>query len=532
MTFRSLIAAAFCASALVLANVAPAAADEAAWLFDPGAVVEIDLEISQASIDALEAEPDEYQPANFTLRKAGGGTFGPTTVGLRLKGGLGSFRPLTEKAGFKIKFNEFVKGQKFLGLKKLTLNNMVQDPSMLHETLVYDLFRDLKVPASRTGYAFVRVNGDPYGVYLNLETLDDVSLPQWFSSTQHLYEADAPGVDVRTGEAGTFEVDEGEEADRTDLEALIAAANDEVGDWSEGMAATADLNEMTRMWAVERYAAHWDGYAGVFEPPLPSGPFRPNNYYLHSLDSGLFQMMPWGTDQTWEKEVEFDEPAGGLLFNECLADASCAALYEQALAEVQAAVPALELDAKAICTADRLAPWQAMEDASRREYDAAEIQDGVAVARAFMAGRPEELADWLGTTPPKAPSGEAPCPPEITPPPPGPRGDPPPAQSKPVTPLRLRGVELSGRTLTAQLDVPAPGRAAILAKTLGKGRSTACSGEADAPAAGAASVSCRLSKAVRRRLAARWLKLRLEVTFKTPAGAIDSASRTIRLPRR
>jgi hypothetical protein len=35
-----------------------------------------------------------------------------------------------------------------------------------------------------------------------------------------------------------------------------------------------------------------------------------------------------------------------------------------------------------------------------------------------------------------------------------------------------------------------------------------------------------------RRLAARWLKLALKVTFKTPAGAIDSASRTIRLPRR
>jgi hypothetical protein len=527
MTFRSLIAATFCASALVLANVAPAAADEAAWLFDPGAVVEIDFEMSEASIDALEAEPDEYQPANFTLRKAGGETFGPTSVGLRLKGGLGSFRPLTEKAGFKIKFNEFVKGQKFLGLKKLTLNNMVQDPSMLHETLVYDLFRELKVPASRTGYAFVRVNGDPYGVYLNLETLDDVSLPQWFSSTQHLYEADAPGVAVRTGEAGTFEIDEGEEADRTDLEALIAAANDEVGDWSEGMAATADLNEMTRMWAVERYVGHWDGYAGI------AAAFRPNNYYLHSLESGVFAMLPWGTDQTWVTHVQFGGTAGGLLFNNCLDDASCEALYVNALNQVQAAIPGLNLDTLAICTADRLAPWQAMEDASRREYDAAQIQEGVAVARAFMAGRPEELADWLGTTAPKAPSGEAPCPPEITPPPPpGPRTDPPTSQPKPLTPLRLHGVELSGRTLTATLDVPAPGRAAILAKTLGKGRSIACSGEADAPAAGATSVSCRVSKAVRRRLAARWLKLRLEVTFKSPAGAIDSASRTIRLPRR
>ena len=44
---------------------------------------------------------------------------------------------------------------------------------------------------------------------------------------------------------------------------------------------------MTRMWAVERYLGHWDGYT------------TKNNYYLVSDPSGRFQMLPWGTDQTW-----------------------------------------------------------------------------------------------------------------------------------------------------------------------------------------------------------------------------------------
>ena len=48
------------------------------------------------------------------------------------------------------------------------------------------------MPASRTGYAYVRVNGSDYGVYLNVETLDDVSLPRWFASTGHLYEGTYP----------------------------------------------------------------------------------------------------------------------------------------------------------------------------------------------------------------------------------------------------------------------------------------------------------------------------------------------------
>ena len=57
---------------------------------------------------------------------------------------------------------------------------------------------------------------------------------------------------------------------------------------------TADLAEMTRMWAVEKYIDHWDGYSGHAVPG-----FRPNNYYLYSDPSGRFQMLPWGADQAW-----------------------------------------------------------------------------------------------------------------------------------------------------------------------------------------------------------------------------------------
>ncbi len=131
-----------------------------------------------------------------------------------------------------MKFNHSVSGQRFLGLKKMTLNNMVQDPSMIHEVLAYSVFRAMGVPAPRTGYAFVRVNGAAYGVYLNVETLDDVSLPRLFPSTEHLYEG-GYGADIGPGGAGAFEVDEGDEDERADLEALIAAANEGSGDWSD-----------------------------------------------------------------------------------------------------------------------------------------------------------------------------------------------------------------------------------------------------------------------------------------------------------
>jgi CotH kinase protein len=48
------------------------------------------------------------------------------------------------------------------------------------------------VPASRTGYAYVYVNGEDYGIHLDIEALDEIALAKLFGSfdegVQHLYE--------------------------------------------------------------------------------------------------------------------------------------------------------------------------------------------------------------------------------------------------------------------------------------------------------------------------------------------------------
>jgi predicted transcriptional regulator len=545
-----------CALLCALVAAAAARADPAAPLYEPYAVAAIDLELPPASFEALEKDPDsDYVEGTFSLAQSSGSPSGigafstPLTVGIRLKGGTGSFRALKdEKAAFKIKFNEFVKGQKFLGLKKMTLNNMVQDPSMLHETLAYEAFGSLGVPASRTGYAYVRVNGADYGVYLNIETLDDVSLPLRFGSTRHLYEADAPGTDV-SGAATDFEVDEGDDEDLSDLEALIAAANDEEGDWSDGMAAVADLEEMTRMWAVERYVGHWDGYAGV------DAPFRPNNYYLHSEDTGpgagVFQVLPWGTDQTWLDPVEFGEPAGGLMFNECFADASCAALYRGGLDVAGDSIDALDLSAQASCLAELLAPWQALEDEERREFDAAEIEEGVEDARDFVLARPQELDEWLASQPPgagAAPGGAeaAPCGPPAPDQEPGPGAEGPggsPGEVAIASPdpmsagaladpvgLRFARAWVRDGFLAVKVRLAGPGLLSERA-TAASGKRKVCSARIHAQGPGAATVRCRLSATARSRLREGPLRLQVTVRFKPQGGEAETLEREIVAPR-
>jgi Ca2+-binding RTX toxin-like protein len=398
----AIVATGLITGSLLGASSAGAADDPAAWLFDPTAVVEIDFTLPQESIDALNGDPTEYQDGTFSLTTPGE-TYGPFNVGIRLKGSLiGSFRPLSGKAAFKVKMSHSVPGQRFFGIKTLTLNNMVQDPSMIHELLAYEVFRSAGLAASRTGYAYLRVNGQDYGLYLNIETLDNVMLSRWFESTQHLYEGepDAQGpVDVSPGNAGRFSVDEGSKTDLGDLEALIAAVNDG-GDFSKRVKSVADLRQLTRMWAVEKYIGHWDGYAGLAEFPN-----NPNNYFLHSDSAGIFTMLPWGTDQTFaggtngvDGRLAFDGE-GGVMFNECLNDASCFAWYRGAVRDVRSLIGGLDLDSRAASTAALLAPWQ--EQDPRREYSLEDIETAVAATRDFLAVRPSDADAWLfAVTPP------------------------------------------------------------------------------------------------------------------------------------
>ncbi|MGE0065867.1 MAG: CotH kinase family protein, partial [Solirubrobacterales bacterium] len=495
----------------------------AATMYEPTTVVAIDLQLPQQSVEELEAEPDEYVEGTFALAETDGtpdgvGPLGaPITVGVLLKGGIGSFRNLDGKAAFKLKFNEFVKGQKFLGLKKLTLNNMVQDPSMLHETLSYEAFREVGVPAPHTGYAYVYVNGEDFGMHLNVETLDDVALEKRFgplADGQHLYEG-AYGTDVVPGGAASFEVDEGDEADRADLEALIADAAAPAPDFTTRMAAVADLGEMTRMWAAERYLGHWDGYSA---PGV-------NNYYLYSDAAGRFQMLPWGTDQTvaawW---TPFSGP-GGVLFEQCLDDEACAGAYVQALQGTRSAVAELSLTARAGVIAAQLAPWQGLEieQLSRAPRSPEEVEDAVADVLHFLAVRPGLLDKWLGIE-------EAPAEPQ-----PAPVAQPPAPDAPSYELSRRLEVDRSklGRgVLLTRVETPAAGTVVQLGQIVtASGPLRACLAVATVETAGVATIRCRLSAAVRKHLDARRVVLRLRTGFEPDVGTGASFSTSVVIPR-
>ncbi len=297
--------------------------EDSGLLFDPLNVFTIELTLSEASIQALSQNPNDYVEGSISVSDLEQNV-DETTIGIRLKGGL-SYRPLGQKASFKLGIDEIIESNRLLGLRNLTLNSMVDDPTMLHETLAYELFRLFNVPAPRTGYAWVRVNGEDYGLYSVVERYDDLFLSDAFSSSQHLYEG---SIDLYVGQEEDFEIDEGDKDDIGDLKQLVQAIHNSSDDtWYGSVSGLADLDEIIRMWVVENYIGHFDGYAQAH-----------NNYYLHSDASSRFSMLPWGTDRAFTQSPDF--PSGSsVIVSKCAANTECRARYD---VQLQAFIDAIE----------------------------------------------------------------------------------------------------------------------------------------------------------------------------------------------
>ncbi|MCK6506591.1 CotH kinase family protein [Myxococcota bacterium] len=308
--------------------------DPSELLFPQDRVLEVELFLPQASMDALEADPYTYVEGAVAV---GGVTLSP--VGVRIKGQWGSLRDLSQKAAFKVSMDAFGGTAELRGLENLTLNNMVQDPSLVHERLAYTLFRSTDVPAPRTAHVALFLNGEYRGLYLHVETADDTFLSRWYDNPDgNLYEGEY-GQDLTLGSYLDLDHDErgaDDPDDYSDLAALAALlAQDPSEELVDELEALVDVDEVMAALAGEVILGHWDGYF-----------WYPNNYRVyHDPDSGRFSLLPWGLDQTFGYEGDI-EGANGALARWCLQVPSLRARYLRALwrsAEVMEQLPLSEL---------------------------------------------------------------------------------------------------------------------------------------------------------------------------------------------
>ncbi len=381
--------------------------DGSTELFDPTRIRTVYLDIPPASLAAIDAEavgPWPYQPQRSY--QAGRLTFEGQVfdgVGIKVKGGCGSSRHLSGKAGLKIDLewdDPAVPGcpasRRLYGQTHLTLNNMVQDPSFERERLAYILFRAMGVPAPRAAHVRVVVNGQDWGLYLHLESFDRRFLSRWFPSKNGMMYEGGPFCDLIANQippvGGLQCFDRGFTVDACDP----AQPGDDPDDWSllqalagqiaalpagqfhPGVEGFFDYDEFLTSWAVGSVINNWDGYQYG----------NVNNYRVyHDPATDRWALLQSGLDNTWDSNPNFDFwGASAILATRCLQEPGCKAAFAAKIAQANDTLEALDLATEA----ERIQTQIAADVASdpKKEVSTDRARQAHASLVSFIRGRP------------------------------------------------------------------------------------------------------------------------------------------------
>jgi hypothetical protein len=365
----------------------PAVQNDSSYeLYSPKRLPTFKITLDPFAEEQLAFEPREYVPASLELIE--GESSERVEVGLKLKG-QGSFRALDAKAAFRIKIDKYDKGQTLRGLAELTLNNMVQDHSLMAERLAYHVFRELGVAAPRANHALVYVNEVFFGVYANIETPTEKFLASWFQNPdRNLYEQSGRDFDhPRAPESFELETNEKQFDDRATLYALQEACI------ARDLARARELVNWPKFLlysAIEAAVNQVDGYSYAQT--------HPNNYRIYDSDEGLV-FIPWGLDWALSNVATQDNglfvdplwvrPTHGVLMRMCLADGECTREYLEVVETVATRWDELLL-------LDHMEAWSAQIDEAlwmddRREVAVEQALESRAIRREIILGRAQAL---------------------------------------------------------------------------------------------------------------------------------------------
>lgn len=251
-------------------------------VFDPMKIHDFELEMSPESWIDITQNPYAETWHSVTFR------FGTDTVeqvGVRTFG-AGSL--IYTKPSLKISFDHFVAGQEWRGLEQIKLDNSSQDYGFLNETIGTAILRRANIPAARTGYARVQVNGSAAGFFVLLEPIDDVYLRRWFDSDAGNLYGTADGRYAQglnpipvDGPLDWFTPQTKVETDGSDIVAITEIVANGTDD---ELIAALDIDQFSRM-SVTR------SVFGGIDTMSADG----NNYFLYN-QGGYWSIIAWDLD--------------------------------------------------------------------------------------------------------------------------------------------------------------------------------------------------------------------------------------------
>ena len=399
-------------SMFLSSNAQAATPLKASDVYNPLKILRIDLDLPDSTVASLNqgSTVRNYVPGKVTM-SVDGRSSGSQPMDIRLKGTT-SISILDETPSFKIKFPAGASGTGYLGFRRLTLNAITQDTSKIHEFGAYALFNAMGVPASKTGWANVYVNGKNRGLYISVEQPDKNFAAKRFKDiTQHIYEGVAlkdfkRGNASGTSTTGEFLADYGWKVtpNKNDLAALLNTMDDwDLARWYKALPKVMDQPALLKLFAVENFLGHWDGYTG---PNI-------NNYFVRSNTRGKFTMIPWGADQTFgeNRQTEalgdtFSFPMlsttsthpwrskasnRGILYTNCITYAPCKIAYLTELKAVSAMATKMKLADQMRAASKLIKPLLDTQFAAKPDL-ITEIGKEQTRSISFIAARQKEVA--------------------------------------------------------------------------------------------------------------------------------------------
>lgn len=216
-------------------------------------------------------------------------------IGFRLRGNTSLS---SAKKSFKVSFNTYVTGRKYEGIEKLNLLGMHNDPTMVREKLYFDTYNAMGLPVRRSNFVRVYINDDYYGLYTNMEQIDEIFVKTRFGDNSgNLYKCTWPaqldwrGTSVSAYQNKGYELQTNEEEnDWSDLIELVDVINNSSdADFVCALEEVFDVQQYLWIYALDISAGHWDNYAANI-----------NNYYLyHNIFTGKFEFLSFDCDNTF-----------------------------------------------------------------------------------------------------------------------------------------------------------------------------------------------------------------------------------------
>ena len=172
-------------------------------LFDTASVHTIDIVMEDWEGFLETAQREEYSLCSLVID-------GETYKNVAIRGKGNTFLTQVEQYGnsrysFKVEFDHYDDALNYYGLDKLSLNNLIQDNTMLKDYLCYQLMGSFGVDAPLCSFVYLTVNGEDWGLYLAVEGVEESFLQRNYGSNYgELYKPDSQSMGGGRGNGGAF----------------------------------------------------------------------------------------------------------------------------------------------------------------------------------------------------------------------------------------------------------------------------------------------------------------------------------------